>query len=532
MRLRRTRSPLLGSALALLLAAPPIASRADDASPTAQVALKDREITDLALTPEGDVLAATDQGVWRVSADAKSSAQLPTAGLPLPPEKCLVTHLACTRKGDVFAIPGRGTDGVYRLRAGASTWESTAKKGLFVGIAREQASSLSLMPDDTLLVSMSNPSLYRGETAAGRVCRSLDAGATWADISPDGLGGAAIASLVPGTGREVWAVAGPPLRNTMDPTRWVLVADDWRAARPRWRISGILPSQKPGAIVGEPSITAVAVDRRGVAYALVTAGLSCPPGVYRSMDKGASWQRTSDAQEIHVVLATPDDIAYVGTYGILVRSVDGGATWARFAALGKTFVTSLLVDRNGHLWAGTGSHGQIFPLPGLFRSQEPVGAGVEPGTGTADVEGVPTPKGPDAPAPEGTPGTVLFDNGNAAGVESGPTADTAFGLRTRSVVTRITTYHWNAGRGAKPGAIALRGADGRIYGPWTARAGVGQGEVANAYWVCEPGLALEPGTYVVIDSDPATWAQNASSGRRGIVRIEGAPAGGKAPPGR
>lgn len=519
---RTTRWLWIASAAVLFHAATPL--RADD-SPMTPVGLKDHEITGLASTPEGDVLAATEQGVWRVRRDAALVTQLPTSGLPLPPEKCLVTHVACSSKGDVFVIPGRGTDGVYRLRAGAGTWESIGKKALFLGVVREKASSLALLPGDVLFVAMSNPSIYRGETVPARLYRSKDAGDTWSDVTPDGIGGASIYSVVGGAGREVWAIGGPGLSNTADPTRWVLVADDRLAARPAWRLSAIQPSPKPGAVVGEPSISSVAVDHRGVAFALVTSGRGCPPGVYRSTDKGGSWQRVNDAQEINVVITTPDDHAYFGSYGGVVRSSDGGATWAGFAGLGKTFVTSLLVDRDGHLWAGTGSHGQLYPVPGLFHSKAPVGSGAKADTGPVDDA---TPTNGESPAP----GAPLFDNGNTAGVENGPSVETTFTLRARALVTRITTYHWNSGRGAKPGTVALRGADGRTYGPWTARGRVGQGGVPNAYWDCEPGVRLEPGTYVVVDSDVATWAQNAPSGRRGIVRIEGAPVAGEGEPGR
>jgi len=527
----RTRPLVLGVALALhFLVAP---STGAQESPMARVALKDREISAIALTPEGDVLAATDQGAWRVSQDGATVAQLPTVGLPAPPEGHRIAQVVCTSQGDVFAIPGRGTDGVFRLRAGAASWQSVGKKTMFVGVAKEVATTLARLPDDTLLSTMANPSIYRGETVAGRVYRSIDAGETWDDVSPAALAGAFVRSLVAGPDRQLWAVGGPGLGNTFDPTRWVLIADDWRAARPRWRVSAIQRSPKAGAIIGEPAITGVAVDRKGVAYALVTTGHGCPPGIYRSTDAGASWVRTSDAQEINVVIATPDNHAFVGSYGGLLRSTDGGTTWSSYAGLGKTFVSSLLVDRQGRLWAGTASHGQLFPVPGLFRSTAPVGSGV---AAAAGAEATPIPPSPiasgsgsgtgSADGGQGSPrgaaaDDVLFDNGNAYGVESGPSAPTVFALREPAVVARITTYHWNSGRGATPGTIGLRGADGTTYGPWPTRGGVGQGGVVNAYWSCEPGIRLEPGTYTIVDSDPATWARNAPSGQLGIARVVG-----------
>ena len=56
--------------------------------------------------------------------------------------------------------------------------------------------------------------------------------------------------------------------------------------------------------------------------------------------------------------------------------------------------------------------------------------------------------------------------------------------------------------------------------PAAARAG--QGGANNAYWECRPNVVLPAGTYTVVDSDPATWAQNAQSAGRGIVEVKGA----------
>ncbi|MFO0933549.1 MAG: sialidase family protein [Planctomycetota bacterium] len=498
------------------------AAPGDDASPMAYAALKDREVAALALTPDGDVLAGTDQGVWRVRADGTGATQLSFDGLPLTGERRPVLSVACDARGDVFAIPGHGAEGLFRLRAGSGRWESVGRATIFVGVPRERASALAVLPDGTLLVGVTNPSMYRGETGPGRVYRSRDGGATFDDVSPDGLGGASVSALTAGPGREVWAVGGPRLTNTMDPTRWVLMADDARASPPRWRVGAIARPPKGEGFAGETAISAVAVDRDGVGYALVTSGLRFAPGIYRSKDRGATWQPVNDAQEANALVTTPDAHVYVGSYGGVIRSLDGGTTWTAFAGLGKTFVSSLLVDRAGHLWAGTTSHGQLFPLPGLFRSRVPVGTGVAAGVA-----------GPDVAATDGTgtgaAGPVLFDNGNLLAVEDGPRAPTTFTLAKAADVARITTYHWHGGRGAPPGTLALRGADGRVWGPYPARAQGGPGRAAPLYWVVEPRIGLAPGTYTVVDSDPATWSHNAQSGHRGMVTVEGPP---PPPPGR
>ena len=50
---------------------------------------------------------------------------------------------------------------------------------------------------------------------------------------------------------------------------------------------------------------------------------------------------------------------------------------------------------------------------------------------------------------------------------------------------------------------------------------LGQGGVANAYWICEPGTVIKPGIYVVTESDTKTWWQNPETKGTGISEIGG-----------
>jgi hypothetical protein len=120
-------------------------------------------------------------------------------------------------------------------------------------------------------------------------------------------------------------------------------------------------------------------------------------------------------------------------------------------------------------------------------------------------------------------GNVIFTNSNIGGVYNNPTRATVFTLREPHIITLIQNYHWNDGRGATPGTIALRGSDGQTYGPWRASGTTGQGGAANLYWNAAPNVALPAGSYTVIDSNPATWAQNSESGGAGFTRVEGYP---------
>lgn len=116
---------------------------------------------------------------------------------------------------------------------------------------------------------------------------------------------------------------------------------------------------------------------------------------------------------------------------------------------------------------------------------------------------------------------VIFDNSIPAPVESVPLKPTRFTLYDSRTITSIKTFHWNGGKGALPGSIALQGKNKRLIGPWQASAiDDGQG-LANAYWEVKPNILLEAGTYTVLDSEPGTWSRNPAKGDMGIVRILG-----------
>ena len=120
------------------------------------------------------------------------------------------------------------------------------------------------------------------------------------------------------------------------------------------------------------------------------------------------------------------------------------------------------------------------------------------------------------------PPQTTYQTANTGGVYNKPTAPTLFEAATPYVVTYISTYHWNNGHGTPaPGTIGLRHSDGTLYGPWKAAGTPGQGGVVNANWIVEPNATVKPGTYTIIDSDPATWAQNAQSGGRGHAVVKG-----------
>ena len=99
----------------------------------------------------------------------------------------------------------------------------------------------------------------------------------------------------------------------------------------------------------------------------------------------------------------------------------------------------------------------------------------------------------------------------------GATAPTTFRIDKPWLVQELVTYHWNNGSGMSPGTIALKAADGTVYGPWNASGVAGNAGVANAAWSVKPNTVIPPGTYTVQDSDQASWSQNAETGGAGMA---------------
>jgi len=117
--------------------------------------------------------------------------------------------------------------------------------------------------------------------------------------------------------------------------------------------------------------------------------------------------------------------------------------------------------------------------------------------------------------------TYQWANWNTGAVSNNPLASPTFTLDKSVILTYIDTYHWNNGRGVKPGKIGLIDGSGKRYGPWQAVGLAGQGgTVPDALWVVRPNEKLPAGTYIVTDSSPETWSFNSKSGNAGFAGIQ------------
>ena len=163
------------------------------------------------------------------------------------------------------------------------------------------------------------------------------------------------------------------------------------------------------------------------------------------------------------------------------------------------------------------------------------GATMEPSlSGVLDLVGV---EGETASGFEGEEGTggeggdvtgaaeeeLIFEVNTLGAVQNGPTSPTTFAVDREWTITEIKTYHWNYGQGKAPGMIGLLDDRGIVLGMWAASGLPGSGGVPDAYWTARPDLLLQPGEYTILDSDTATWSQNAETEGEGIAWVYGLP---------
>ena len=111
----------------------------------------------------------------------------------------------------------------------------------------------------------------------------------------------------------------------------------------------------------------------------------------------------------------------------------------------------------------------------------------------------------------------VFNSYNNCGTLNGA-KPTIVRLAKPAHITQIADYHFNSGVAVKPGTIGLMAPNGYVFGPYRATQQTGTWD-----WITAAiNLTVPAGTYSIVDSNPATWSQNAFSGGRGFVRVFGA----------
>ena len=87
----------------------------------------------------------------------------------------------------------------------------------------------------------------------------------------------------------------------------------------------------------------------------------------------------------------------------------------------------------------------------------------------------------------------LFNNTNTGAVQNGASGQVLMATPTPVHVTELVTYHWNNGKGARPGTITLKSTSGQAYGPFPAKGTSGQNNAPNVNWIVDERPCIESG---------------------------------------
>jgi hypothetical protein len=101
-----------------------------------------------------------------------------------------------------------------------------------------------------------------------------------------------------------------------------------------------------------------------------------------------------------------------------------------------------------------------------------------------------------------------------------PTSQTYFTLYNKTLIQAVTTYHWNNGSGKTPGTISICDPDGTVIDTFNANGRNGYLDAPNVYWDVFPNITLEPGLYLIVDSDSSTWSHNTQSNGEGFCKYK------------
>ncbi|OPY53517.1 MAG: hypothetical protein A4E49_01353 [Methanosaeta sp. PtaU1.Bin112] len=124
------------------------------------------------------------------------------------------------------------------------------------------------------------------------------------------------------------------------------------------------------------------------------------------------------------------------------------------------------------------------------------------------------------PEPKSKESQVIYNSWNTGSVGGNTTCSPFFTIDEPQMITYIDTYHWNNGAVAPGGTIGLIDGYGTQYGPWKVETSLDRSEVPKGYWIAHPNEIIPAGTYILEDSNPATWSRNSES-PCGFARVEG-----------
>jgi hypothetical protein len=111
----------------------------------------------------------------------------------------------------------------------------------------------------------------------------------------------------------------------------------------------------------------------------------------------------------------------------------------------------------------------------------------------------------------------LIDGYNSYGVSNGAKL-ARLKAGKKLYIKSMDVYHWNGGKGKKPGTITIYKADSkyRIKSKIKTFKAIGTGN--NTNWNITVNLTLPKGYYVIKTSSPKTWSYNSRSNNYGFIR--------------
>ena len=248
------------------------------------------------------VYLTSSSGVWR-SLNGGASWQLANEGLA---QESVQSFLAVRKPvGTAFAGTGRG---LYRTTDGGDSWK------LSQGLPTDSVGWLAASEADpqTVYVQFISAGLYR----------TTNGGTSWRRVveppvaRPSGLQALTSLAADPRSSSILYA--------TLSNGEVLRTADGARS----WSAIGKIPGNYPVDLTPDPFASRV-----------LYAGLSyVNPGIFRSDDGGATWQRRSQGENAHetfsvsVAPADPEQVWTATTLSQVFRSANGGRRWVRVAA--------------------------------------------------------------------------------------------------------------------------------------------------------------------------------------------------------
>jgi hypothetical protein len=272
-----------------------------------------------AATPAEVRPATTSAGIARAAAPALGAWE------PDGPTRTIMD--AVTPVGErATALLAQSPDGVRRSTDGGLTWAEPAGLPPPPGDRGVSSTTLAVLASarDRAWLAMAGTSAEpdMNEVAGPTLLASTDAGATWTPAPGDGLAGRIVIDLA-----AVPTAAGGTVLLAADATVGILRSEDGgRTFEPAVR--GIEPDPEVGGIIVGGLAAGTAP---GQAFASTT------DGIWRTVDGGVTWEAacvTSDALPCgRPSVASGDPSLILGAgFGGVVRSADGGRTWARTGA--------------------------------------------------------------------------------------------------------------------------------------------------------------------------------------------------------